>query len=67
MCRRMSFSPCADRLDDPEMYDGAPVGIQIVGRKFEEEKVLSIAKIITSAMETLKAKGMRATDSTGQS
>lgn len=49
------------------MYDGAPVGIQIVGRKFEEEKVLSIAKIITSAMETLKAKGMRATDSTGQS
>ncbi|KAJ8122896.1 hypothetical protein ONZ43_g1025 [Nemania bipapillata] len=42
---------------DPVVYDGGPVGLQIVGRKFEEEKVLSIAKIVVSAMETVKAKG----------
>ncbi|KAJ2992004.1 hypothetical protein NUW58_g2320 [Xylaria curta] len=40
---------------DPEMYDGGPVGLQIIARKFEEEKVLSIAKIVVSAMETSKA------------
>ncbi|KAI0528190.1 amidase signature domain-containing protein [Xylaria bambusicola] len=40
---------------DPEIYDGGPVGLQIVARKFEEEKVLSIARIIVSAMETWKA------------
>jgi Asp-tRNA(Asn)/Glu-tRNA(Gln) amidotransferase A subunit family amidase len=33
-------------LDDPEVYDGAPVGIQIVGRKFEEEKIWAIGKIV---------------------
>ncbi|KAI0106415.1 amidase signature domain-containing protein [Nemania sp. FL0031] len=41
---------------DPEIYDGGPVGLQIVGRKFEEEKVLSIAKIVASAARTAKAK-----------
>lgn len=29
---------------DPEMMDGHFVGLQIVGRKFEEEKVLGVAK-----------------------
>ncbi|KAL8915650.1 MAG: hypothetical protein Q9172_006804 [Xanthocarpia lactea] len=37
-------------VDDPEMYDGGPVGVQIVARKFEEEKVLAIAKHIHSAL-----------------
>ncbi|TRX93444.1 hypothetical protein FHL15_005719 [Xylaria flabelliformis] len=45
---------------DPEIYDGGPVGLQIVGRKFEEEKILSIAKIVVSAMETTKAKNTSA-------
>ena len=43
------------RIDDPEIYDGAPVGLQIVARKFEEEKVWAIAKIVEAA---LKAAGM---------
>ena len=30
---------------------------QIVGRKFEEEKVLAIAKILYAALETFKTKG----------
>jgi amidase len=37
--------------DDPAAYDGAPVGVQIVGRKFEEEKCLAIAKIIQRVLE----------------
>ena len=37
--------------DDPEIYDGAPVGLQLVARKFEEEKIWAIAKIVCSAMK----------------
>ncbi|GAW20091.1 hypothetical protein ANO14919_095870 [Xylariales sp. No.14919] len=39
---------------DPEIYDGAPVGLQLVARKFEEEKILSIAKIVVAALETAR-------------
>ncbi|KAK6219342.1 hypothetical protein LQW54_002330 [Pestalotiopsis sp. IQ-011] len=37
---------------DPEIYHGGPVGLQLVGRKFEEEKILSIAKIVLAAMSS---------------
>ena len=37
-------------LDDPEIYDGAPVGVQIVARKFEEEKILAIGKIVWAVL-----------------
>ena len=37
--------------DDPEIYDGGPVGVQIVARKFEEEKALAIAKVVNSALK----------------
>lgn len=37
--------------DDPEIYHGAPVGIQIVGKKFEEEKVLAIAHLVNQALQ----------------
>ncbi|KAL9112148.1 MAG: hypothetical protein Q9227_003525 [Pyrenula ochraceoflavens] len=44
-----------DRLNweayDPEIYDGAPVGLQIMARKFEEEKVWAIAKIVHAALQ----------------
>ncbi|KAK0670330.1 Acetamidase [Cercophora samala] len=36
---------------DPEIYDGAPVGVQIVARKFEEEKILAIAGIVTACLK----------------
>ncbi|RAK95674.1 amidase signature enzyme, partial [Aspergillus ibericus CBS 121593] len=29
---------------DPEIYDGAPVGIQLIGRRLEEEKILTLAE-----------------------
>ncbi|GAB1318531.1 amidase [Madurella fahalii] len=41
---------------DPEIYHGAPVGLQLVARKFEEEKILAIAGIVTSALETYRKK-----------
>ncbi|KAK8038034.1 hypothetical protein PG994_014801 [Apiospora phragmitis] len=39
---------------DQENYHGGPVGVQIVGRKFEEEKVWAIAKIVSAALERSK-------------
>ncbi|KAL8962306.1 MAG: hypothetical protein Q9193_001273 [Seirophora villosa] len=36
---------------DPDTYDGAPVGLQIVARKWEEEKVWAIAKILDTALK----------------
>ncbi|EGU73612.1 hypothetical protein FOXB_15878 [Fusarium oxysporum f. sp. conglutinans Fo5176] len=34
------------------LYDGAPVGIQIVGRRFEEEKCLAIARIVHAVVQS---------------
>ena len=39
---------------DAEAYDGAPVGLQIVGRKYEEEKILAIAKIVDIILKNYK-------------
>ena len=38
------------KLYDPVTMDGHPVGLQIVGRRFEEEKVLGAAKVIEKLM-----------------
>lgn len=35
--------PC---VDDAESYDGAPVGVQLVGRRLQEEKMLTIAEYL---------------------
>ncbi|KIW92858.1 uncharacterized protein Z519_06707 [Cladophialophora bantiana CBS 173.52] len=40
----------ASNADDPEIYDGAPIGVQLVERKFEEEKIWAIAKIVHASM-----------------
>ena len=45
--------------DDPEIYDGAPVGLQIMGRKFEEEKILAITQVVYAALLSEK-KGRKA-------
>ncbi|KAJ6036184.1 general amidase [Penicillium herquei] len=36
---------------DPEIYHGAPVGLQIVARKYEEEKVWAIGKIVSQCLD----------------
>ena len=34
------------KLYNPQTMDGHPVGLQIIGRRFEEEKVLGVASVI---------------------
>jgi amidase len=36
---------------DPEAYHGAPVGLQVMGRRLEEEKMLSVAETIVNALD----------------
>lgn len=38
-------------IDNPQIYHGAPVGVQIVGRKHEEEKVWAIASIVEKILQ----------------
>lgn len=38
------------KSDDPEMYDGAHVSVQIVGRRFQEEKVIAITGMLGDAL-----------------
>ena len=37
-------------VDDPELYDGAHVSVQVVGRRFQEEKVLALTEILGDAL-----------------
>ncbi|KAF4446798.1 putative general amidase [Fusarium austroafricanum] len=52
-----SYKPLGDidkknwQAYDPDAYDGAPVGVQIVGRKFEEEKCLALARIVHTVLQ----------------
>ena len=45
---------CMDMLtvvvDDAALYDGAHVAVQIVGRRFQEEKILAITEILGDAL-----------------
>lgn len=42
--------------DDADMYHGAPACIQIVGQRFQEEKVLAMAQRIVDALREYKLK-----------
>lgn len=37
-------------IDDPEKYHGAPAAIQLLGRRLEEDQLLSIAKLLADAL-----------------
>ena len=37
--------------DDPEAHDGAPAAVQIFGRRWDEERLLSMAQLVTDALE----------------
>jgi amidase len=41
---------CQDGYD-PELYHGAPVSVQVVGRRLQEEKVLEYAAILDDALK----------------
>lgn len=38
-------------IDDPQIYHGAPVGLQLVGRRFQEEKMLALAEYISGEID----------------
>jgi len=36
--------------DDPEVFDGAHVSLQLVGRRLQEEKMIAIADLVGKAV-----------------
>ncbi|KAF4543218.1 General amidase [Lasiodiplodia theobromae] len=36
---------------DPDIYDGAPVALQFVGRRLEEEKMLKVAEVVDAVLK----------------
>ena len=38
-------------LDDPELVEGMPVGIQIVAGKYGDEKCIAVAKVIEECLQ----------------
>jgi amidase len=40
--------PLLTVIDDAEEFDGLPISLQLVGRRFEDEKVLAILEYILS-------------------
>jgi amidase len=36
---------------DADLYDGTPVAVQVVARRYQEEKVLTYAEILDEAMK----------------
>lgn len=38
-------------LYDPEGMDGLPIGVQVIGRRFEEEKVLGFANVLNTLLK----------------
>lgn len=48
----------AYKLYDPEAMHGLPVGVQVVGRRLEEEKVLAVMKRLEDALGEEKYKLM---------
>ena len=37
-------------VDDPHVFHGAPVAVQLMGRRLEEEKVLAIAEEVSQCL-----------------
>ncbi|KAL2866696.1 amidase signature domain-containing protein [Aspergillus lucknowensis] len=41
---------------DPEKYHGAPAAVQLVGRRLDEERLLSLAQLVVEALNNYKSK-----------
>ncbi|KAI5824202.1 amidase [Schizophyllum commune Tattone D] len=37
--------------DDPKTWENAPVGLQLIGRRLEEEKIVAMLKVVESALK----------------
>jgi amidase len=49
--RRPWFHLANIEADDAEAHDGAPAAVQLFGRRWEEERLLSMAQLIAEAVE----------------
>lgn len=38
-------------IDQEDLFDGAPVGLQVMGRRHEEEKVIGLMEAISVALQ----------------
>ncbi|KAK4450350.1 amidase signature domain-containing protein [Podospora aff. communis PSN243] len=51
------FEPLSDldrgnmEIYDPEVHDGAPAAVQIFGRRWDEERLLSLAQLVVGALD----------------
>lgn len=43
-----------DGLDDPELFHNAPVSLQLVGRPFQDEKLLACVAIVDKVVNGTK-------------
>lgn len=43
--------------DDPDKFKGAPVSLQLVARRYEDEKLLGILEMVQQALELPWAEG----------
>ena len=37
---------------DPDLYHGAPVSLQLVGKRLQEEKVLEMVEVVSEALKS---------------
>ena len=59
------FSACATLAnctvlfipDQKDLFDGAPVGLQVMGRRLQEEKVIGLMEVIYAALEDYTGSG----------
>lgn len=38
--------------DDPELFHGFPIALQLVGKRFRDEDVLAAAKVLDAALKS---------------
>ena len=41
-------------VDDPQLFHGLPVGLQLVGRTLEEEGVIAMTEVVDRALKAMK-------------
>jgi len=51
---RNAFEKVVWDLYDPSVYEGTPVGVQVVGRRWGEEKVIGMMRVVDGAVKAAK-------------
>jgi amidase len=47
-------TPLKPTLDKPELFENAPVSVQLVGRRYREEEVIGMGELIVEALKAAK-------------